>query len=392
MFSSNGLWSLHIRKIILSHLTPTALNRIPQGLELNHQHRQKSRLGSDHMLGDLKLGLIQLLPQLFTMILPKMVLALGKAVPLSSGQLGQSLRSRIFLEKIQRYIRFQIRKYLQRPHIVLFEGSTQLIEQSSFLPHQPVLIPSEQFKFLSRIGVGLKRSQMTVIRPHKLRQYVSVEGVALGLAHAKPVPGSIQRLGVHRIDHHPVVQKKINYPSVRLLYSCPKLDSLCPILIEPAAKLSQSLDILDDLLLDDFVAFRITDPHLMKLIGPIHSQIVSLQLLCLLGLVLPISVAPNGMFALYRSSTKGPLSMEPLIRSLVGQDSLPLILKMEWDEGGPHAGKLLKSVSHIHDLQHQSLQHSQYKDEGGGLNVLNGWNVWNCSALRRSHDLAKVLN
>ncbi len=54
--------------------------------------------------------------------------------------------------------------------------------------------------------------------------------------------------------------------------------------------------------------------------------------------------------------------MEPLIRSLAGRDSLPLILKMEWDECGPHAGKLLKSVSHKHDLQHQYLQQSQYKD------------------------------
>jgi hypothetical protein len=35
--------------------------------------------------------------------------------------------------------------------------------------------------------------------------------------------------------------------------------------------------------------------------------------------------------------------MEPQIRSLAGRDSLPLILKMELDEGGPHASKLLKS-------------------------------------------------
>jgi hypothetical protein len=54
------------------------LNAIPQSLQLNHQHRQKSRLGSDHMLGYLKLGLIQLLPQLFGSLFSKMVLALGK--------------------------------------------------------------------------------------------------------------------------------------------------------------------------------------------------------------------------------------------------------------------------------------------------------------------------
>jgi hypothetical protein len=128
-----------------------------------------------------------------------------------------------------------------------------------------------------------------------------------------------------------------------LLDSGPKLDSLGPALIEKAAKLSQSLDILDDLLLDDFLAFKITDPHLMKLIGPIHSQVISLQLLYLLVYLLASPSALNGKFALYRSSTKGQLSMEPQIRSLASRDSLPLILNMELDESGPHASKLLKS-------------------------------------------------
>jgi hypothetical protein len=54
--------------------------------------------------------------------------------------------------------------------------------------------------------------------------------------------------------------------------------------------------------------------------------------------------------------------MEPQIRSLASRDSLPLILKMGWDEGGPHASKLLKSaatkLSYVSSL-------CQYKDEGG---------------------------
>jgi hypothetical protein len=35
--------------------------------------------------------------------------------------------------------------------------------------------------------------------------------------------------------------------------------------------------------------------------------------------------------------------MEPQLRSLAGRDSLPLILLAEWEKGGPHASKLLKS-------------------------------------------------
>jgi hypothetical protein len=80
----------------------------------------------------------------------------------------------------------------------------------------------------------------------------------------------------------------------------------------------------------------------MKLIRPIHSQIISLQLLFLLVCLLSILSALNGKFALYWSSTKGQLSIEPLLRSLAGRDSLPLILKVGLDEGGPHTSKLLK--------------------------------------------------
>ena len=93
-----------------------------------------------------------------------------------------------------------------------------------------------------------------------------------------------------------------------------------------------------------FVALGIAGPHLMKLIGPIHSQIVSLQLLCLLGLVLPISVAPNGMFALYRSSTKGPLSIEPLLHSLASRDSLSLILLLGIGQGRSSCQQALETA------------------------------------------------
>jgi hypothetical protein len=54
--------------------------------------------------------------------------------------------------------------------------------------------------------------------------------------------------------------------------------------------------------------------------------------------------------------------MEPQFRSLASRDSLPLILKMELDEGGPHASKLLKSGAT--KLAYVSFP-LQYKDKGG---------------------------
>ena len=190
------------------------------------------------------------------------------------------------------------------------------------------MIPREQLKLLGLLRAGLQRSQMSVIGPQKLRQHVGIKRVTLRLAHTKAIPDPIQRLGIDRIDHHPMIQKKIYNPSRRFLDGRPQLDPLSPALIKPTAKLGQPLDILQDLLLHYFLAFRIADPHLMKLIGPIHSHIVSLHFLfLLLHCVLPIPIAVNGKFALYRSSPKGQLSIEPQIRSLAGRDSLPQILR-----------------------------------------------------------------
>jgi hypothetical protein len=105
-------------------------------------------------------------------------------------------------KKIPRDLRFQIRKNLQGARVILFERYPNLIEQPRFMTPQPMLIASKQFKLLSLSRVGLKRSQVSVIGPEKLRQDMSVKGVALGWTDAKSVSGPIQRLGVDRIDYH----------------------------------------------------------------------------------------------------------------------------------------------------------------------------------------------
>src|SRR5574341_578563 len=288
-----------------------ALHRFNQALKLNEQHTQQLRLGSDHMVRDRQLKLMELVPQLVTARLTQMMLALGKTLPVPAAKLRERLWGWIPFEKIPRDLRFQIAKDLQGPRVVLFERDLELIEQPSFLAHQAVVIPSEQLKLLGLMGVGLQRSQVSMIGPNKLRQNVSVKRITLGLAHAKPIPDPIQRLGIDRINRHPVIQKKLHNPPVRLLDGRPKFYLFRLTLVEPAAKLAHPFWTLDHLHLDYLLALWITDPHLMKLIRPIHSQIVSRHFLFLLPCVFPIPRAVNGMFALYRSS-KGQLSIEPL--------------------------------------------------------------------------------
>ena len=115
-------------------LLAVALHRLSQGLKLSDEHQEQLRLGSDHVLGNLKLRLAELLPQLFTALLTEMVLALGKAVPFSTGKLRQMpAGSDSCVKKIQRDLRFQIRKDLQRPRVILFERYLDLIEKPSLV-------------------------------------------------------------------------------------------------------------------------------------------------------------------------------------------------------------------------------------------------------------------
>ena len=89
-----------------------------------------------------------------------------------------------------RYVGLQIRKNLQRPGVVFFEGDLDLIEETRFLAHQSIVIPSQHLKFLSRLGIGLKSSKMHMIGSHKFRQHISIKQVALRVAHAKPILSS----------------------------------------------------------------------------------------------------------------------------------------------------------------------------------------------------------
>src|ERR671924_1363608 len=239
-----------------------------QGLKLNDQRCKQLGLGSNHMPGNRQLRLAELLPELVTALLTQVMVAFGKTVPLSAPKIGESPWSRVLLEKIQRNLRLQIRKNLQGSRVILFERHLDLIKQPRFLAHQPVVIASEHLKLLGLLGIRPKRLQMRMIGSQNLRQYISIKGIALRLTHAKPIPGPIHGLGIHRIDHHAMIQHEIHNAPVRLLNRCPKLYAFCFSLIEPTAKIAHALGILLDLHLGYLLAFWINAQNLMNFIRP----------------------------------------------------------------------------------------------------------------------------
>src|SRR5918996_932757 len=245
-------------------LVVVGVDRFNRGLQLIEQHFQQLCLSSDHVFGNQELRLMERLPQLVTATLAEVMFTSGEALPLLTAKFGQCHWGGIALKKIARDLRFEIAKDLQRSRIVLFESDLELLEQSCVVALHSVLVPSQQFKLLSRLRVGLKSSHVGVVGPNKLREHVSIKTIALRLTHAKPIPGPIHRLGIDRIHLHPMIQKKIH------------------------------------------------NVHLVHLVRPIHSQIISLHLLVLLSSVFPIPKAVNGRFALDRAS-RGQLSIEPLV-------------------------------------------------------------------------------
>jgi hypothetical protein len=180
---------------------------------------------------------------------------------------------------------------------------------------------------------------MIVVGPQKIRQYPSVKGVALGLTHAKPVPSTIQDLGIDRVNHYPVIQKKIHNAPVWLLNRCPQLDLFSSALIEPTPQLRQSFRILLDFHLHYLYPVLVATVQLVHSVRPIYSQIVSWHfVVLLLCLIYPIAV--NGMLALYRSST-GQLSIELLTPSFCWSGRSPLDPLRESRTYGPLTSKLL---------------------------------------------------
>src|SRR5918995_4191060 len=252
--------------------------RFNRDLQLNDKRQQQFCFGSDHVFRNTDLRLIDLLPELLATRLAQVMVGFGKTLPPSARHVRELLRGRIRFEKIQRDVGFQILKDFQRTRVILFKRYPHLIEKPRFLPQKSLVVPSEHLELLHLGGVGLESSQMRVIGSQKLRQHISIKRITLRLTHAKPIPRSIQRLGIHRIHHDTVIEKKIHNSPLRLLDGRPKLNSVAPALIEPVPELSQLFGCFLDLSLFYFSSVLISHIQLMAFVSPIHTQIIALQI------------------------------------------------------------------------------------------------------------------
>ncbi len=196
--------------------------------------------------------------------------------------------------------------------IILFERGGELIEQPTLEAHHSTLIPTQHLKFLGVLRARSQRFQVRLIGSEKLRQHVGIEAIALRAAHPIAIPDPVHRLGVDRIHLHPVIEQKVHDSSRRLFNGRPQLKAIGSLLIEPAPDLGQPLDGLCHFQLSDLLALAIADIHLMQAVSPIHPYVISLHCRLFLRHVILIPIALNGKVALYRSSKRGPLSIDPL--------------------------------------------------------------------------------
>src|SRR5437870_2035637 len=261
--------------------------------------------------GTASCGLLSFSQQLLTALFTEMMLLGGKAVELFTCKRTEMSRGRILLEKIQGDLSLQVVKDLQGPGIILFERGGELIEKPSFVAYHSAMIPTKHFKLLSFLRARSQRSQVRLNDSEKLRQHIGIKRIALRAAHPIAIPHSIHRLRIDRVNLHPVIEQKVYDAPLRLLNGRPKLNSLGSFLVEPAPDLCQPLRTLLHFHLSYLLPLLIAYVDLVQAVPPIHSHVVSLHCLLLLRYVIPIPSALNGKLALYRSSKRGLLSIEP---------------------------------------------------------------------------------
>src|SRR6266542_1416933 len=210
------------------------LHRFDRSPKLLDEDLDQLRLSSDHMLGDGKLRLVKLPPQRLTALFTEMMLRGGKAIELFTFKCTEMSRGRILLEKVQSNLGLQVPKNLQGPGIILFERGGELIEQATLVAPHSALIPTEHFKLLGFLRARSKRFQVRLIGSHKLCQHIGIKRITLRAAHPIAISHSIHRLGIDRVNLHPVIEQKVYDASRRLLNGRPKLKSLGSFLVEPA--------------------------------------------------------------------------------------------------------------------------------------------------------------
>jgi hypothetical protein len=138
-----------------------------------------------------------------------------------------------------------------------------------------MVVLREQFEFLGRLRARLQGVEVGVIRTQEVGQHPGVEWIILRSTLPKPIPGPVERLGVHGIDHDAMVEQEIHHPAFGPLNRRPQLDPLRPPLVQLPAPLTQALRRVRHRARGELRPALIYDPDRMRLIRPIDSEVVA---------------------------------------------------------------------------------------------------------------------
>ena len=188
-------------------------------------------------------------------------------LPLTFRQCGHRRRRRIGRQELPRQ-RARHLGDLERPRVVRLQRGGQLVDQAGLLADVPLTIFGEEFKLLGRFRARQQGAEVRMIRAQEVGQHSRVKRVTLGAALPKAIPGAVERLGIHGIDHHAMVEQKIHHPAVRPLDRGPEVDAL-------RAPLVQALRRVRHRARGDLRPALIHNPDGMRLIRPIHSEVIA---------------------------------------------------------------------------------------------------------------------
>ena len=139
----------------------------------------------------------------------------------------------------------------------------------------PAVVLREVLELLGHLRARLQGLEVPVIRAEEVGQHPRVKRVTLGRTGPKPIPGPVQRLGIHGVDHDAMVEQEIHHPAFGSLNGRPQLDPLRPPLVELAAPFAEARCRVRHRAAGDLRAVLIHDPDRMRLIRPIDAQVVA---------------------------------------------------------------------------------------------------------------------
>jgi hypothetical protein len=165
-----------------------------------------------------------------------------------------------------------------------------------------------------------------MIRAQEVGQDTRVKRVTLGATLPKPISSSVERLGIHGIDGHAMVEQKIHDGAVGPLDRRPQFDALSAPLVQLPAPLAQAFRRVRDGAGRDLQAARIHNPDSVGLISPIHSEVIA-HSFSSFGLRPERPWSRNGEVGLIPALSRGHFLLNLRRRSLADRDSLSVSLR-----------------------------------------------------------------